>query len=149
MLGLLLCIAWQGRAQATTPLPDTSPRAFAGEWAGTGEQGSYCYVNLLVDGSGVVLIDAGAGDWLGARLHWHNRQQALQVDDITPLPISAQARILPLPTFVLRSGFNQSLSLVWQGSAVGCQLQRIASLAEHHSRARKASEGLLHDTGKP
>ncbi|HAR38102.1 MAG: hypothetical protein A2X56_10570 [Nitrospirae bacterium GWC2_57_13] len=95
-IGLVILFAWLGTAHALTPLPDSSPVFFAGEWAGTGEQGAYCYLNLSADGWGWVLIDGGAGDWFGARIQWRNRQQSLQVEKIIPLTASTQRRIMPL-----------------------------------------------------
>ncbi|AGX88472.1 hypothetical protein Cenrod_2414 [Candidatus Symbiobacter mobilis CR] len=135
--------AWLVTADALTPLPDNSPSFFSGEWAGTGEQGTYCYLNLSADGWGWVLIDGGAGDWLGARMQWRNRQQALQVEKIIPLPTSTQLRVMPLGKFVLGSGFNQSLMLTWNEQSGGCQLQKIETTARHLIRARSAIESLL------
>ncbi|MDP2823967.1 MAG: hypothetical protein Q8O52_14990 [Sulfuritalea sp.] len=139
---LTLLFAWLGTANALTPPPDNSPGFFAGEWAGTGEQGSYCYLKLSADGWGWVLIDGGSGDWLGARIQWRNRQQALQVEKIIPLPASPQLRIMPLGKFVLSCGFNQSLRLNWSDQSGGCQLQKIETTARHLVRARSAIEGL-------
>lgn len=140
---LVLIISSLGTANALTPLLNNSPGFFAGEWAGTGEQGSYCYLKLSADGWGWVLIDGGAGDWLGARMQWHNWQQALQVEQIIPLPASIQQRIMPLGKFSLSSGFNQSLRLTWHERAGGCQLQKIETTARQLIRARSAIEGLL------
>lgn len=125
-----------------SPPLDTSPGWFAGEWAGTGEQSAYCYLNLSADGWGWVLIGGGSGDWLGARVQWRNRHQSLQVEKIIPLPFSPQRRIMPLETFVLRSGFNQSLSLTWNARSSGCQLLKIETTEHHLNRARNAIEGL-------
>jgi hypothetical protein len=141
--GLVMLFAWLGTANALTPLPDSSPSFFSGEWAGTGEQGTYCYLNLSADGWGWVLIDGGTGDWLGARMQWRNLQQALQVEKIIPLPASTQRRIMPLAKFVLRSGFNQSLSLTWNAQSSGCQLQKIETTERHLIRARSRIKGLL------
>lgn len=63
-IGLVLLLVWLGSAKALTPLPDNSPGFFSGEWAGTGHQGAYCYMNLSPDGWGWVLIDGGTGDCL-------------------------------------------------------------------------------------
>jgi hypothetical protein len=144
----VLVFGWFGSASALTPLPDTSPAAFAGEWAGTGEQASYCYVQLGADGWGWVLVDGGAGDWLGARIQWRNRQQALQVDKVIPAAVSSQLRIMPLKAMVLRSGFNQSVSLTWNERLGACQLQRIETTARRLDRARSALEGLRAGEGK-
>ena len=141
-IGLIMLFALLGTANALTPLLDNSPSFFSGEWAGTGEQGTYCYLNLSADGWGWVLIDGGAGDWLGARMQWRNQQQALQVVKIIPLPFSSQRRIMPLAKFVLRSGFNQSLSLTWNAQLSGCQLQKIETMAHHRNRARSIIDGL-------
>ena len=147
-IGLVMLFALLGTANALTPLPDNSPSFFSGEWAGTGEQGTYCYLNLSADGWGWVLIDGGAGDWLGARMQWRNQQQALQVVKIIPLPFSSQRRIMPLAKFVLRSGFNQSLSLTWSAQSSGCQLQKIRTTADHLNRARSLIEGLSQGESK-
>jgi len=145
---LVLFSVWLGGASALTPPPDTSLGFFSGEWAGTGEGGSYCYLNLSADSRGFVLIDGGAGDWLGARVQWRNRQQTLQVEEVIPLPVSTQRRIMPLKAFVLRSGFNQSLSLTWNVQSSGCQLQKIETTTRHLNRARNAIEGLLQGENK-
>lgn len=144
----VLVMGWVGSASALTPLPDTSPDAFAGEWAGTGEQASFCYVQLSADGWGRVLVDGGAGDWLAARVQWRNRQQGLQVDKVIPAAASPQLRIMPLKTMVLRSGFNQSLSLTWNERLGACQLQRSEVAAGRLDRARRAVDGLQAGEGK-
>jgi len=141
-IGLVMLLAWMETANALTRLPDSSPSFFSGEWAGTGEQGTYCYLNLSADGWGWVLIDGGTGDWLGARMQWYNQQQALQVVKSIPLPFSSHRRIMPLEKFVLRSGFNQSLSLTWNAQSSGCQLQKIETTADHLNRARSLIDGL-------
>ncbi len=141
--GLVLVVVWLGTAHALTPLPDNSPGFFSGEWAGTAPQGAYCYLNLSADGSGWVLIDGGAGDWLGARMQWRNQQQTLQVEQVIPLQASAQLRVMPLEKFVLSSGFNQSLKLTWNESSGGCHLQKIDTAARHLLGARQTLESLL------
>ncbi len=139
---LTLLFAWLGTANALTPPPDSSRGFFSGEWAGTGEHGSYCYLALSDDGWGWALIDGGAGNWSGARMQWRNRQQALQVEKIIPLAASTQLRIMPLEKFSLSGGFNQSLKLHWNDQSGGCQLQKIETTARHLARARSAIEGL-------
>lgn len=141
-IGLALVCVWLGTAKALTPLPDTSPGFFAGEWAGTGPHGAYCYLNLSADGWGWVLIDGGTGDWLGARMQWRNQQQSLQVEHIIPLQASAQLRIVPLEKFVLSSGLNQSLNLTWNEPSGGCHLQKIDTAARHLLGARKTLESV-------
>ena len=66
-----LC-ALSGTAHSQSPPPDNSPGFFSGEWSGTGEHGSYCYLRLNADGSGWVLSDGGSGDWLGAGVRWRD-----------------------------------------------------------------------------
>jgi hypothetical protein len=139
---LVVLLAWLGTANALTPVLDSSLGFFSGEWAGTGEHGTYCYLKLSSDGWGLVLIDGGSGDWLGARMQWRNRHQTLQVENIIPLPASPQLRIIPLGKFTLSSGFNQSLGLNWSEQSGGCHLQQIETTARHLSRARSAIEGL-------
>jgi len=138
---LLLC-SWVGTAYAQSPPPNRSPTAYAGEWAGAGELGSYCYVTLQLDGWGRVLVDGGAGDWLGARIQWRNLHQSLFIDKVLPSPASPPLRILPLEILVLRSGFNQSMTLTWNGHTAACQLQRVEKTQAQLARARSASEGL-------
>lgn len=147
-IGLVLFVFGLESASALTPPLDNSPSFFAGEWTGTGEKASYCYLNLGVDGWGLVLIDGGAGDWLGARVQWRNLHQTLMIEKVIPLPVSIQKRIMPLKTFVLRSGFNQSLSLTWNAKASGCQLQKIETTAHQLNRARDTIEGLLEKKGQ-
>lgn len=141
-IGLALVCVWLGTARALTPLPDTSPGFFAGEWAGTGPHGAYCYLNLSADGWGWVLIDGGTGDWLSARMQWRNQQQSIQVEHIIPLQTSAQLRIVPLEKFVLSSGLNQSLNLTWNEPSCGCHLQKIDTAARHLLGARKTLESV-------
>ncbi len=129
-------------ACALTPLLDESLGFFAGEWAGGGEQGAYCYLNLDGRGRGWVLIDAGAGDWLGARILWRNKHQALLIEKITPLRASAELRVMSLPSFSLASGFNQSLRLAWGQKSSACQLQKTAVSADHLAQARSTLERL-------
>jgi hypothetical protein len=123
-------------ANALTPLPDGSPGFFSGEWAGTGAQGAYCYVNMSPEGHGLVLIDNGSGDWLGSRINWRNRQQSLDVEKNSPLPISTQLRIIPLKQFTLSSAFNQSLKLNWNNYSNECNLQKIAKTTNRLGSAR-------------
>ena len=141
--GLLLLFAWLGTAHALTPQPDASPGFFAGEWAGSGEHGSYCYLNLSPDGRGWVLIDGGSGDWLGARMQWHNQLQTLQVEKIFPLSASARLRVMPLEKFVLTTGFSQSLKLTWNEKSGVCHLQKIGTTEGHLVRARGTIDGLV------
>lgn len=147
-VGLALIIVWLGTAEALTPLPDPSPGFFSGEWAGNGQQGAYCYLNLSADGWGWVLIDGGTGDWLGARMQWRNQQQSLQVEEVIPLLASAQLRVLPLEKFVLSSGLNQSLKLTWNEPSGGCHLQKLDTTASHLLGARKTLESLMSGASK-
>jgi len=135
-------LVWLTVTQAQAPPPDSSPGYFSGEWAGTGEYGSYCYVMLTADGSGWVLMDGGAGDWRGAQVQWRNRLQSLQIERTIPLIASPQRRIMPLEDFSLGGGFNQSLSLTSTEPRGGCQLQKIETTAQHLAAARSAIEGL-------
>jgi len=143
LMQLVLLVCWPVSAHALTPLPDNSPAFFSGEWAGNGGHGSYCYLKLDADGWGWALIDGGAGDWMGARLQWRNRQQALQVEKIIPLSASPRLRIMPLEKFAISSGFNQSLKLTWNEQSPGCQLQKLETTERHLFRARKTMESLL------
>lgn len=145
---LVLLLSTIGSAGASTPPVDQSAALFAGEWAGGGEHGSYCYVKLDADGQGVVLIDGGAGDWLGARLQWRNAQQNVQVDKIIPLAASPRLRIMPLETFAFSAGFNQSLSLSWSTQVGACQLTRTENEARHLASARATVDALASEQDK-
>lgn len=145
---LVFLFASIGSASALTPLPDRSAALFAGEWAGGGERGSYCYVKLDADGQGLVLVDAGTGDWLGARMRWRNQQQNLQVDKIIPFAASTRQRLMPLGKFAFNAGFNQSLSLSWSAQLGACQLQRVDAAARQLARARATIEALPPEQGK-
>jgi hypothetical protein len=134
-------------AGAQSPPPDSSPGFFAGEWAGPAELGGYCYLRLARDGTGVVLVDAGAGDWLGARIQWHNERQALQLDKVMPLAASPQRRLMPLQGLTLQAGLGQSMALGWGGRAAGCQLQKIEATEAHLQRARQVVRELPASTG--
>jgi hypothetical protein len=145
----LLLLAGLPIANALTPLPDNSPGFFAGEWAGAAGQGGYCYLALEVDGSGVVLIDGGSGDWLGARVQWHNEHQSLQVDKVIPLAFSAQRRVMPLQAVAVHTELNQSLNLSWGTGPASCQLQKIDAMARQLERARQAVQALPPGASKP
>lgn len=143
LIGVLLAIVLVQPAFSLTPLPDSSPKFFAGEWTGVGEQGTYCYLNLSADGRGLALIDRdGVGNWFGARIQWRNRQQTVDVERIIPLPASPQLRILPLSTLSLQTGFNQSLQLSWGKPSDSCHLQKIETTADRLMQARRTIERL-------
>lgn len=142
LLRIALLVSCVVAACALTPLPDQSAALFAGEWAGTGEAGSWCYAKLQTDGTGWLLVDGGSGDWLGARLQWSNQRQSLQVEKLTPMAASPQRRIMPLEKVRFASGFNQALAVVWSERSAACQLQRIDAAELKLKRAREALEGL-------
>lgn len=141
LLCLLVC-AGAGHAEAPSPPPDASPDFFAGEWIGTGGQGSYCYLKLGADGWGSVLVNVGAGDWMASRLRWHNDHQSLHVDQVVPVKPSPALRVMRLGSFALGGGFNQSLQLTWKGAVAGCEMQRVESAAAQLGRARDVVMGL-------
>jgi hypothetical protein len=140
----VLFFVYANGAHALTPPPDNSPGFFSGEWAGTGGHGAYCYLAMSADGHGVVLIDGGSGDWLGARFHWRNRQQSLEVDTITPVSSSNQLRIMPLGRFTVGSGFNQSLKVTWSDRTDGCNLQKSETTAHRLNTARSVLKSVQH-----
>ena len=139
---IILVLACSCLAAAQAPLPDSSPDFLAGEWTATGERGSYCYMKLSLDGQGLVLIDGGAGDWLGARLLWQNDRQTLHVKKIIPMPSSSALRMRPLKEFSFRGSSNRSLTLSWSKNAPDFHLQRIDDTERHLQRARDAAKGL-------
>ena len=147
-IGLVLLLAGLETAVAASPPMDNSPGYFAGEWAGTGAQGLYCYLNLDVGGSGWVLVDGGSGDWQGARIQWHNQRQSLQIDKTAPLAVSTRLRVMPLEQFAIGGAFNQSLQLTLKGQPGACHLQKVRTTANHLLRARQAIEGLRSPANK-
>lgn len=142
-----MTLACVGHAGAQAPPPDQSPAFFAGEWAGIGDGGTHCYLKLDSNGRGWALIDAGAGDLLGAQLRWHNQRQRLQIDEITPIAASPRLRTMPLAKLTLVSGFNRSLKLEVPSGT--CQMQRTSVSADQLSHARDVVEKLQSDDGKP
>ncbi len=139
---LAVLLALLPGAQALTPLPDGSAAFFAGEWSGSGTQGSYCYLDLAADGSGWVLFDGGSGDWRAARISWVNQRQSLQVTQISPQPMAPRLRVMPLEKFQLGTEFNQTLHLTWDGKGGGCYLQKLQASEGHLAAARAAIAGL-------
>lgn len=135
---MVLCIFVE-TAHALTPLPNSSPNLFAGEWSGIGGQGSYCYINIKADGRGLVLVNSGSGDWLGAKIRWHNRKQAVEVEKIIPLAASSQLRIMPLERFTLTTEFNNSLKLTLNSLSNSCYLQKIDTTVNNLARARNVA----------
>ena len=146
---IALMVATVADTGALTPAADTSAAYFAGEWTGVGERGAACYLNLSADGRGWVLVDAGAGDWMGASMVWRNNQQALVVDQAIPLAASARLRTMPLEKFTLSSGMNQSMKLVWREASGVCLLQRTETTADQLARAREVMTRLRPKGGKP
>ncbi len=142
LAAIALSCAFAVASLAASPPPDQSSAFFAGEWSGTGAQGSYCYLELAADGTGWVLLDGGSGDWLGARIRWHNQRQSLQVDDVVPLRASPARRIMSLEQVQLGGGFNQSLRLTSKSLPGGCDLQRVALQATRLDGARATVKGL-------
>ncbi len=149
MVALVLTAATVADTGALTPAADTSAAYFAGEWTGIGERGAACYLNLGADGRGWVLVDAGAGDWMGVSVVWRNKQQALVVDQAIPMAASARLRIMPLEKFTLSSGVNQSMKLVWREPSGVCLLQRTETTADQLARAREVMTQLRPKGGKP
>lgn len=139
LLVFVLFFACLKTAHALTPPLDSSAGFFAGEWSGTGAQGSYCYLDLKNDGRGIVLIDGGSGDWLGAQIQWRNRKQALDVEKIIPLPFSSQLRVMPLERFTVSTELNQTLKLTWSSHSDSCYLQKTDITANNLTRARNVS----------
>lgn len=144
---LAMSLACVGHAGAQAPPPDQSAALFAGEWAGIGAGGAHCYLKLDSKGRGWALIDAGAGDLLGAQLRWHNQRQHLQVDEITPIAASPRLRTMPLAKLTLVSSFNRSLKL--EVPSVTCQMQRTSVSAYQLSHARDVVEKLQAHGAKP
>lgn len=144
--GRLLRLVWLAGlvcihpASAQSPPLSQAPDFFAGEWTGTGPQGSYCYMALRPDGSGHVMVNGGAGDWMGAGIRWQNQRESLRVTQLTPWPVKPRLRTMALASFVLQSGFNQSLRLQWRAPDQACELQRQTQSERQLERARVLRE---------
>lgn len=139
---IAMTVACIGSAGAQAPPPDQGTGLFAGEWTGIGEGGAHCYLKLDSNGQGWVLIDAGAGDLLGAQLRWRNQHQSLQIDDVKPVGASPRLRTMPLAKFSAVSGFNRSLRLDWRTPSGTCHMQRTDVSAYQLSHARDVVEKL-------
>jgi hypothetical protein len=122
-------------AAATTPLPDTRLEFFAGDWIGTGVEDSFCFMRLLKDGSGTVLVSGASGDWLGATIRWRNERQVLKLVDAVPLPADPRRRLMALPSLTLSSGLNQTVRLGWQGRSSTCELQLRGAVSRRENEA--------------
>ena len=146
---IAMALACTASAAAQAPPADRSRALFAGEWAGIGEGGSHCYLKLDPNGRGWALIDAGAGNLLGAQLRWRNQNQSLQVDELTPVLSSPSLRTMPLTKLSLVSGFNRSLRLDWHAPSGTCQIQRTDVATHQLSQAREVLEQLQRDAGEP
>ena len=146
---IAIAVASIGNAGAQAPPVDRSATLFAGEWAGVGEGGAYCYLKLDLNGQGWALIDSGSGDLLGAQVRWRNQQQRLQIDEITPVVAAPRLRTMPLAALTLSTGFNRSLRLDWHAQSGTCQMQRTNVSAYQLSHARDVLEKLQSAGGKP
>jgi hypothetical protein len=124
---------------ARTPPFDSSPAFFSGDWIGSGADDLFCYVQLNTDGSGTVLVSGGSGDWLGARIQWRNDRQHIVLVDQSPMAANPQRRLMPLAPFLLRSGINRTLQLLWNESRPFCGLQ----LGTDVQRRSKEAQTLL------
>lgn len=145
---IALVLACMGNVGAQAPPPDLSNGLFAGEWAGIGERGTHCYLNLDVSGWGWVLIDGGTGDLMSAQVRWRNQRLSLHIDEIIPVAFSPRLRTSPLATLRLSSGFNRSLRLDWQSTG-SCQMQRTDVSARQLAHARDVVQKLQAERGKP
>lgn len=120
---------------AQSPLPDESPAFFSGDWIGTGAQDNFCFMRLHPDGIGTVLAMNAAGDWQGARIHWRNRRQALEVVAVQPLAGDPHIRLAPLPRFSLDMGFGTTLHLRLEAGTASCEMQRRAAVERNIGNA--------------
>lgn len=138
-------------AVAQSPPLDNQLAFFVGEWSGAGPQNAFCLVRLQDggQGQGQVMVDAGSGDWSGARIRWQNKSQSLVVLGVQPWPERPLQRLHGLTHVELVSGFNGALTLRW-GAPVGAQAASLCHLQRttDHDR-RLAAARLLMPTTAP
>lgn len=120
---ILLAALGASPSPALTPPSDNRPGFFAGDWIGTSAEDMFCFIRLQPDGNGRVLVSSASGDWLGARIRWHNQRQSMVLIDVSPLPAEPGRRLLPLSELTLRSGINQTLQLKPGKRSAVCELQ--------------------------
>lgn len=116
-------------ALALTPLPDTRPAFFAGDWVGTGSNDTACFVRLHEDGRGEIYLQGANGERQGTRIRWRNDRQNLLVLEVQVLPRNPALRLGPFGDFTLRNGVNLTLSLN-VGKQISCELQPRQSVLE-------------------
>lgn len=119
----LFCALGTSSSPALTPLPDTRPGFFAGDWIGTGADDQFCFIRLLPDGNGTVLLGNASGDWQGARIRWRNENQRLQLIESSPLPAEPRRRLQALSRLTVQSGINRTLQLKLADNLPPCELQ--------------------------
>jgi hypothetical protein len=123
----LLAALGASSSPALTPPLDNRPGFFAGDWIGTGAEDLFCFIRLQPDGNGTVLVSSASGDWLGARIRWHNQRQSMELIEVSPkvspFPAEPGRRLMPLSGLTLRSGINQTLQLRPGERSPLCELQ--------------------------
>lgn len=127
---------------ALTPSLDNRPGFFVGDWIGTGAEGMSCFIRLLANGDGTLLVSNASDDWLGAHIRWRNERQSIALIEVSPLPAEPHRRLLPLSELTLRSGMNQSLHLKLGEHGPVCELQLRDNLLRRSGDAGMLLEGL-------
>ncbi|MGB8694470.1 MAG: hypothetical protein WCD08_13275 [Steroidobacteraceae bacterium] len=120
---------------ALSPPLDSSPAFFSGDWVGMGANDNFCFMRLRPDGLGTVLISSPSGDWVGARIRWHNQRQSMVVSEVNPLPGDPHRRLLPLSQLTLRVVFGGTFQLVLNTDIPTCELQRRTSVQRRMEEA--------------
>ena len=127
---------------ALTPLPDSRPAFFAGDWIGVGARDFFCFMRLRSDGTGTVLVSSASGDWLGASIRWRNQHQSIALIEVNPLPAKPDRRLMPLSQLSLSSGINQTIQLKLKEDTTVCELQLRARVLRRADQAEMLLDSL-------
>ena len=114
---------------ALTPLPDSRPAFFAGDWIGTGANDTLCFARLHDDGRGEIYLQGGNGERHGIQFRWRNDRQSLLILEKQVLANYPALRLGPIDAFTLRNGPNRTLTLT-AANQTACELQPRQSVLE-------------------
>lgn len=132
---LLLGVFSANLGHTLTPLPDSKPAFFSGDWVGTGGDDVFCFMRLRTDGTGTVLVSSPSGDWLGANIRWLNQRQSIILVDTAPVTADPHRRLTPLRQLSLSSGINQTIRLKLNEEKPACELQLRVALLRRADKA--------------
>ena len=141
----IICVLLAGlvasSGHALTPLPDSRPAFFAGDWMGVGARDIFCFMRLRSDGTGTVLVSSASGDWLGASIGWRNQRQSIALIEVNPLPAEPARRLMPLSQLSLSSGVNKTIQLKLKEDSPVCELQLRAGVERRGAQAESLLDG--------